>query len=132
MVLTRGADLTHSVIFDVCRHRGASILPDQARGHARELCVECPYHRWRYALDGARLGARGSSEPLVSARCTRRAAQRWARYASAIHPDFSLPEWLSAVDATPLVRVYSTRWEVQGVILLRAIDRGLLVSSLLR
>lgn len=116
MVLACAADLSKSVIFDVCRHRGASILPDEAQGHARELCLECPYHRWRYALDGARLGAhsRGSAEPLVSARCTRRAAQLWARHPEAIHPDFSLPEWLLAMDRTPLARARSTRWEVRA------------------
>lgn len=116
LVLTRGADLSRHLIYDVCRHRGAALLPDEPEGHARELCIECPYHRWRYALDGARLGgrARGSCEPLVRAACTQRAAQVWARHTEAIHPEFSLPEWLSSMDRAPLVRARSVRWEVRA------------------
>jgi Rieske 2Fe-2S family protein len=115
LVITCGADLQRHAIFDVCRHRGATLLPEQPSGKQRALCIECPYHQWRYGLDGARLGAgRGSSEPLARARCERRAAQLWARHDDAVHPEFSLPEWLDALDRAPLVRARSTRWEVRA------------------
>lgn len=114
LVIARAADLERYALFDVCRHRGAGLLADEPSGHARELCIECPYHRWRYGLDGAALRTRGSSEPLLRARCEARGAQLWARFDDAVYPAFSLPDWLTELDRAPLARVHTARWEVRA------------------
>ncbi len=46
-----GTDLHLRAFLDVCRHRGASIVGGTERcGRQPELT--CPYHGWKYALDG--------------------------------------------------------------------------------
>ena len=42
---------------NVCRHRGAELLPPEQRGSGRASCIVCPYHSWTYASgDGCLLG----------------------------------------------------------------------------
>lgn len=41
---------TIGALFNVCRHRGSRIC-DQEAGNAKSLV--CPYHAWRYGLDGS-------------------------------------------------------------------------------
>jgi Rieske 2Fe-2S family protein len=50
ILIVRGADLRLRAFFDVCRHRGASIVGRAACG--RTARFECPYHSWTYELDG--------------------------------------------------------------------------------
>lgn len=50
VLVVRGPDLRVRAFFDVCRHRGASIVGRQACGRAAKF--ECPYHGWTYELDG--------------------------------------------------------------------------------
>jgi glycine betaine catabolism A len=50
ILVVRGADLRLRAFFDVCRHRGASVVARAACGRAMRL--ECPYHGWTYELDG--------------------------------------------------------------------------------
>lgn len=40
---------------DVCRHRGAELVPIEQRGSGRSRIV-CPYHSWTYAPDGCLVG----------------------------------------------------------------------------
>lgn len=56
LVVVRGADLVLRAFYDVCRHRGAPLVTaDQGRSQV----LECPYHGFRYGLDGCllRVGA---------------------------------------------------------------------------
>jgi len=46
----RTADGDLKAFFNVCQHRGHSLL--RGKGHARNLIV-CPYHAWSYDHDGA-------------------------------------------------------------------------------
>jgi Rieske 2Fe-2S family protein len=55
IVVVRGADLQLRAFFDVCRHRGASIVGRKACGRTAKF--ECPYHGWTYELDGRGLRA---------------------------------------------------------------------------
>jgi phenylpropionate dioxygenase-like ring-hydroxylating dioxygenase large terminal subunit len=61
IVVVRGQDGRVRALSRVCRHRSALLV--EGAGHADTL--ECPYHRWIYALDGKLLatplmqGARG-------------------------------------------------------------------------
>jgi Rieske 2Fe-2S family protein len=50
IVVVRGPDLRLRAFFDVCRHRGASLVARQDCG--RNARFECPYHGWTYELDG--------------------------------------------------------------------------------
>lgn len=50
VLVVRGPDLRLRAFFDVCRHRGASIVGRQACGRTAKF--ECPYHGWTYELDG--------------------------------------------------------------------------------
>ena len=53
LVVTRDAAGAIHVLSRVCRHRGMPIV--EGAGNARSL--SCPYHLWRYGLDGALLAA---------------------------------------------------------------------------
>ncbi len=50
VLVVRGADLRLRAFFDVCRHRGASLVGRAPCGRTARL--ECPYHGWTYELDG--------------------------------------------------------------------------------
>jgi Rieske 2Fe-2S family protein len=50
VLVVRGPDLELRAFFDVCSHRGASLVARSACGRAARL--ECPYHGWTYELDG--------------------------------------------------------------------------------
>lgn len=58
ILVARGADLALHAHFNVCRHRGA-LLCHERKG--RVDAFECPYHAWRYELDG-RLGSAPGSD----------------------------------------------------------------------
>jgi len=55
LVLVRGEDGAASAFYNVCRHRGARLLRDDA-GRCEHV-IRCPYHAWSYGLDGALRGA---------------------------------------------------------------------------
>lgn len=61
LLVVRGVDLELRAFFDVCRHKGASLVGGAPCGRGAKL--ECPYHGWVYELDG-RLGR----APFASAR----------------------------------------------------------------
>ncbi|HVJ92528.1 MAG TPA: aromatic ring-hydroxylating dioxygenase subunit alpha [Labilithrix sp.] len=50
ILVVRGPDLRLRAFYDVCRHRGASLVARTACG--RRARLECPYHGWTYELDG--------------------------------------------------------------------------------
>ncbi|MGE5147610.1 MAG: aromatic ring-hydroxylating oxygenase subunit alpha, partial [Candidatus Eiseniibacteriota bacterium] len=53
VLLTRHSDGTIHVLRNRCAHRGAKVCLHES-GNARHL--QCPYHGWTYALDGALAG----------------------------------------------------------------------------
>lgn len=52
LVVLCDASLERALLRDVCLHRAMPLL-DGDRGELTTLTLECPYHRWRYGLDGA-------------------------------------------------------------------------------
>ena len=50
VLVARGPDLRVRAFFDVCRHRGASVVGRRSCGRTAKF--ECPYHGWTYELDG--------------------------------------------------------------------------------
>lgn len=50
ILIVRGHDHALRAFFNVCRHRGARLVDDDA-GRLRTRIV-CPYHAWSYELDG--------------------------------------------------------------------------------
>lgn len=59
ILLVHGDDGIIRVFANACTHRGVQ-LATCPRGHASSL--QCPYHRWEFGLNGALLGAPGSTE----------------------------------------------------------------------
>jgi Rieske 2Fe-2S family protein len=53
VVLVRGADGRLRGFFNVCRHRGHELAACGETSNHRSL--QCPYHGWRYGLDGSLL-----------------------------------------------------------------------------
>lgn len=53
VIAVRGADGVVRVLSSVCRHRGLPV----ASGSGRAQALSCPYHLWRYGLDGRLLSA---------------------------------------------------------------------------
>ena len=54
LVAVRGEDRVLRVLSRVCRHR---FMPLVEPGCGRARALQCPYHRWSYALDGRLVGA---------------------------------------------------------------------------
>src|SRR5262245_26275638 len=50
IAVVRGPDLRLRAFFDVCLHRGASLVSRAPCGRSERL--QCPYHGWTYELDG--------------------------------------------------------------------------------
>ena len=50
VVRTRAGTL--AAHYNVCRHRGSRLVPEDSRGSLGGS-IRCPYHSWTYALDGA-------------------------------------------------------------------------------
>jgi Rieske 2Fe-2S family protein len=55
VIITRDANDSLQAFFNVCRHRGTRLCP-HAEGHFPGR-IQCGYHGWTYALDGALMGA---------------------------------------------------------------------------
>jgi Rieske 2Fe-2S family protein len=53
VVLVRGADGALRGFFNSCRHRAHELMPCGATDDQRS--IQCPYHGWRYGLDGSLL-----------------------------------------------------------------------------
>jgi phenylpropionate dioxygenase-like ring-hydroxylating dioxygenase large terminal subunit len=85
VLLTRDADGRLRAFINVCRHRGAALVPDGASGQGRERFV-CPYHSWTYGNHGACIGrphdhdfphAPKSASGLVELPCAQRFGLVW-------------------------------------------------------
>jgi len=50
LLLVRQKDGEISVFHNMCRHRALLLVPEPCRG---EKSIRCPWHAWRYALDGS-------------------------------------------------------------------------------
>jgi phenylpropionate dioxygenase-like ring-hydroxylating dioxygenase large terminal subunit len=60
VVVTRARDGELRAFLNVCRHRGHVLV----NGEGRRETLQCPYHAWTYALDGAlRAAPRSDREP---------------------------------------------------------------------
>jgi Rieske 2Fe-2S family protein len=55
VVFMRGADGAARGFYNVCRHRGTRLL--EAPTGSGLTAIVCPYHSWKYGLDGRLLGA---------------------------------------------------------------------------
>jgi phenylpropionate dioxygenase-like ring-hydroxylating dioxygenase large terminal subunit len=67
LLVTRDEAGAIHVLSRVCRHRGMPVVD----GAGNAAALMCPYHLWRYGLDGALLSAAGmkGSEVFVRAEC---------------------------------------------------------------
>lgn len=59
ILVTRAEDGLLRAFYNVCRHRGATLL-DAPSGRCE--AIACPYHRWTYGLDGRLRSAPGSRD----------------------------------------------------------------------
>lgn len=60
VIVLRDADGSIKAFHNVCRHRGTRLC-DSSNGRFAKT-IQCPYHAWTYALDGALVGAPGMEE----------------------------------------------------------------------
>jgi Rieske 2Fe-2S family protein len=60
LLVARAPDLTLRAFHNRCRHRGAPLVDGESGRRARWVC---PYHGWRYGLDGRLEGCPAGSEP---------------------------------------------------------------------
>lgn len=51
IVIIRKRDGAVSAFHNICRHRGTQLF-DQPGGRIENSCITCPYHAWRYDLNG--------------------------------------------------------------------------------
>lgn len=85
VLLARAQDGILRAFINVCRHRGATVAPEDACGAGKQRFV-CPYHSWTYDCLGANVGRphdeefphvpRGSAG-LVPLPCTERLGLAW-------------------------------------------------------
>lgn len=55
VIVARDAEGALRAFYNVCRHRG-TLICTEASGHSSD-CLRCPYHGWKYGLDGRLVGA---------------------------------------------------------------------------
>ena len=55
VLLVRGEDGRLRGFFNVCQHRGHELAPCGTTSEAVHRSIHCPYHGWRYGLDGTLL-----------------------------------------------------------------------------
>jgi Rieske 2Fe-2S family protein len=60
IIVVRAADGVLHAFYNVCRHRGTRLCTQPAGRFAGS--IQCPYHAWTYALDGALIAARTMSD----------------------------------------------------------------------
>ncbi|MFT5892611.1 MAG: Rieske 2Fe-2S family protein [Dokdonia sp.] len=61
MIILRGKNEEISALANICRHRGKKLIkPDASKNIKKKLkSIVCPYHAWKYDLDGQLVVARG-------------------------------------------------------------------------
>ncbi|MGL5827297.1 MAG: aromatic ring-hydroxylating oxygenase subunit alpha [Nocardioides sp.] len=65
VILTCDTDRALHAAFNVCRHRGAQLMPAEPGSEPRSCAagsLRCPYHSWTYRLDGGLLRAPHTEE----------------------------------------------------------------------
>ena len=110
ILVVRGADLKLRAFFDVCRHRGASVVGRAACG--RTARFECPYHGWTYALDG-RSSDGDASVTLIDVH-----VQTWNGFVLVAIGDAvsvgEAPPWLDALEGIALKRGHRREWVTEA------------------
>ena len=90
IVVTRDRDGELHALVNVCRHRGAVV----AHGEGKRETLQCGYHAWTYALDGAlRAAPRADREPGFDGsdlRLVAVAVDTWGPFVF-VNPDESAP-----------------------------------------
>lgn len=103
VVVTRGADGALHAMSSVCRHRMMPVIED---GSGNTRSFTCPYHLWRYGLDGRLIGATymRRNKDFDPAKCRL--------------PPFAVEEWNGFVyvnlsDTAPALRPHLARIETE-------------------
>jgi Rieske 2Fe-2S family protein len=111
VLVVRGDDGALRAFYNVCPHRGATLV-DAASGCDRR--IECPYHGFAFALDGAAVAPAGQRSGLAPVRVEVLAGFVFV----SLDPEApslahavgkGAPAWLAALP--PLRRVRRARWE---------------------
>jgi Rieske 2Fe-2S family protein len=120
IAVVRGDDGGVRAFYNVCRHRGTTLL-EGACGHAR--AIACPYHRWTYGLDGALRSSPGAWSGIDRAAHALRAVRvaAWQGFLFVCLDDDApelgralgeVPRWLRALP--PLRLAHRARYEVRA------------------
>jgi phenylpropionate dioxygenase-like ring-hydroxylating dioxygenase large terminal subunit len=92
VVVVRAEDGRVSVLSAYCRHVGA----DLADGDVVDGCVRCPFHHWRYGLDGECVGtAVGDRVPSGTALFAFPTQEKWGLIwaFNGAEPTYDVPSW---------------------------------------
>lgn len=92
VVAVRSEDGRASVLSAYCRHLGADLVD----GDVVDGCVRCPFHHWRYDLDGHCVGtAVGDRVPSGTSLFAFPTAERWGIIwaFNGSEPTYEIPSW---------------------------------------
>jgi Rieske 2Fe-2S family protein len=120
VIVARGEDGRVRAMRDACRHRGVPVVVGAS---GRAISFTCPYHAWRYGLDGALRDAPFAPEGFDRAAhgLTRLAVDTWHGFLFVnVDPDAApleawagaAPPWLERADLASLTRAHRAAWDV--------------------
>lgn len=111
LVVVADASLHPALLRDVCLHRGMPLLDGDA-GELPALSLTCPYHRWRYALDGALAAPCLADASLRAGSVTADGPTLRAHEPLAAQGVWSRVPWLAALRVGALRRARRVQWDV--------------------
>jgi Rieske 2Fe-2S family protein len=118
LVVAVDAEMEPRLLRDVCRHRAVALL-DGDHGALPALSMTCPYHGWRYGLDGALRDAPGlcagadrGALGLSAGSVRADGPQLRAARDGAADARWSSVPWLAGLPRSALRRARRVRWEV--------------------
>ncbi len=110
LVVVADASLSRALLRDVCLHRAMPLLDGDA-GELPALSMTCPYHRWRYDLDGALTAPCLRDASLRAGEVTVDGVTLRAHETLAAQGIWSRVRWLAALRVGALRRSRRVQWD---------------------
>lgn len=110
LVVMADATLAHALLRDVCLHRAMPLLDGDA-GELPALSLTCPYHRWRYDLDGALVAPCLADASLRAGEVRVDGVTLRAHETPGAQGGWSRVPWLAALVTAGLRRARRAQWD---------------------
>jgi Rieske 2Fe-2S family protein len=110
LVVVADASLELALLRDVCLHRAMPLLDGDA-GELPALSMTCPYHRWRYGLDGALTAPCVGDASLRAGAVTVDGVTLRAHEPTGAQGIWSRVGWLAGLRAGALRRARRVQWD---------------------